>query len=399
VKKHLLFLFIAFIGITIINSAKAQTYDPYAVQVINNLIANNGLFATPDAPETWDFATWNNEIPKKLIKMVFFYGPPYGPLYGDVSLLGLETLKELELCEPQIGRLDLTNCAQLKTLEIHTGICLHKIDATGCTQLESLICRISNLKELDIADCTSLKTLVCSDGKLQRLDIAHCLQLEILDCSNNNLTDLDIQNLTQLKELWCIKNHISELDLSCQEQLQVLICNNNCLSKIVHKSELLSFSGSSQEVSLILYKDKDVFNTSMDLCFPHFGNNAISYENGILSSSDSSAKSTSFSVSLVYANSLKLSGTMNFSYSTLGDTKLFENTQLKVYPNPVQHTFFVECENCNNIKLYDIFGKEVLSQNANDKTQINISHLPQGVYIVDVFSGYKNIGTVKIVKQ
>jgi len=46
-----------------------------------------------------------------------------------------------------------------------------------------------------------------------------------------------------------------------------------------------------------------------------------------------------------------------------------------------------------------MLGKEVLTQNANGKTEINISHLTQGVYNVQIISDGKIIGNSKIVKQ
>jgi hypothetical protein len=46
-----------------------------------------------------------------------------------------------------------------------------------------------------------------------------------------------------------------------------------------------------------------------------------------------------------------------------------------------------------------MLGKEVLNQNINGKSEINISHLPKGIYNVRVFSESKIIGNSKIVKQ
>lgn len=71
---------------------------------------------------------------------------------------------------------------------------------------------------------------------------------------------------------------------------------------------------------------------------------------------------------------------------------------LSIYPNPVNDIFFVEYEESVLIKLYDILGKEVLSQNVKGKTEINISNLPQGVYSVSVFSDKREIANRKIVK-
>ena len=76
-----------------------------------------------------------------------------------------------------------------------------------------------------------------------------------------------------------------------------------------------------------------------------------------------------------------------------------ENYPIIIYPNPTKDILSVECENVNVIKLYDILGKEMLTQTVNGKTEINIKHLPKGMYIINVVSEGKFIGNSKIVKQ
>ena len=84
-----------------------------------------------------------------------------------------------------------------------------------------------------------------------------------------------------------------------------------------------------------------------------------------------------------------------------------ESVKIIIYPNPTNGKLFIECENIITIKLYDMLGKEVLTQPANgntstpfsSRTEINISHLPTGVYSVQVLSDGKVVGNSKIVKQ
>ena len=68
------------------------------------------------------------------------------------------------------------------------------------------------------------------------------------------------------------------------------------------------------------------------------------------------------------------------------------------YPNPAQNSFFINCESISTIKLYDVLGKEVLSQPANGQTEIDISRLPKGIYNVIVFLENRTESN-KIVKQ
>jgi len=59
----------------------------------------------------------------------------------------------------------------------------------------------------------------------------------------------------------------------------------------------------------------------------------------------------------------------------------------------------VEFVGIATIKLYDMLGKEVLSQTANGKSEININYLPNGVYSVHILSEDRIVGSSKIVKQ
>ena len=72
---------------------------------------------------------------------------------------------------------------------------------------------------------------------------------------------------------------------------------------------------------------------------------------------------------------------------------------LKIYPNPVRSSFIVDYEGFIQVKIYDMLGKEILSQDTNGKTEININHLSKGIYNVNVISGGRIIGNSKIVKQ
>lgn len=95
--------------------------------------------------------------------------------------------------------------------------------------------------------------------------------------------------------------------------------------------------------------------------------------------------------------------TQDFNITVNANVNIIEimrdNSYIKIYPNPSLNSFFIDCVNSDEIKLYDISGKEVLSQNVNDKTEINIEHLPKGIYHVRVFSRSKIVGKSKFVKQ
>ena len=86
-------------------------------------------------------------------------------------------------------------------------------------------------------------------------------------------------------------------------------------------------------------------------------------------------------------------------YSIAMDINTPKVEDIKIYPNPAKDIFFVECENVYLITLYDMLGREVLNQNINGKSAINISHLASGVYYIRILSKGKIIGNSKIMKQ
>lgn len=91
--------------------------------------------------------------------------------------------------------------------------------------------------------------------------------------------------------------------------------------------------------------------------------------------------------------------TINIGNVGISDPYTAETKSINIYPNPTHDKFVVELDGVVSVKLYDMFGKELLTQTVNGKGEININHLPKGVYNVSVLSEDKVIGNRKIVKQ
>jgi hypothetical protein len=353
-KKTVLILFIAFIGITTMNSAKAQTYDPYAVQVINNLIANNGLFATPDAPETWHFATWDNEIPKKLIKMEFFFGPPYGPLYGDVSLLGLETLKELVLGEPQIGRLDLTNCTQLKTLEIHTGIMAEISNAALYHLKTDSIIDLNQIRDWydEMYNLSAKYSLAETYYQLGKYDEG--FKTLSLIPEMYKLSEYEVVEHMNYVSLFTFKNKIRESGRTIAELNEDEI------------NQLLYFTGASNGLSSLMAKGILCF--FYEICFEDetYGEQyAVSGERDEISGNE---------------------GEKSYALT------LLRSCGLEIYPNPGKDYITVVCPAMQHIIIYDITGRIVKKINSNgvSQTSIAVSELKNGLYFLHVHTTNNN---------
>ena len=120
-------------------------------------------------------------------------------------------------------------------------------------------------------------------------------------------------------------------------------------------------------------------------------------------------------LSKVYICGSYASSTISFGNSTLNNAGIADlyiaeasdltvgidnsfSTELSIYPNPTNNTLFINNlpEN-SKIKVFDIFGKEVLNQ-ENINNQIDVSGLQIGIYFMKI-ENKKGIFTEKFVKQ
>ncbi len=76
------------------------------------------------------------------------------------------------------------------------------------------------------------------------------------------------------------------------------------------------------------------------------------------------------------------------TYKQIGQLSITDISipKINIYPNPTENSFFVEQEKFSTIILYDMLGREIINQNINGTSEINMTHLPKGVYNVKVVS-------------
>lgn len=71
-----------------------------------------------------------------------------------------------------------------------------------------------------------------------------------------------------------------------------------------------------------------------------------------------------------------------------------------MYPNPVADELIISSNKTDNIvTIYNISGKKVLHQKFNKNVELQVSDLPEGMYLVKVKQGNGNIVTKQIIKQ
>ena len=88
------------------------------------------------------------------------------------------------------------------------------------------------------------------------------------------------------------------------------------------------------------------------------------------------------------------------STTTALATNNFQFAGFEAYPNPTNDILNLKnSQNIDNITVFDLLGKEVLTQKINaTESQIDISTLSSGMYLIKVKAG-ENSKTIKIIKQ
>jgi len=96
-------------------------------------------------------------------------------------------------------------------------------------------------------------------------------------------------------------------------------------------------------------------------------------------------------------------GLESHPFGTLGiDDLAFENANISVYPNPTKGSLNIKTDKTISYAIYNILGQSVkLSGNINNNSErfINISHLPDGIYILKAEDDNKNSKSFKIIKR
>lgn len=89
-----------------------------------------------------------------------------------------------------------------------------------------------------------------------------------------------------------------------------------------------------------------------------------------------------------------------FANTVLSSTTFEDNTTFKVFPNPSNGIFSIESNTNTTIEVFDLIGKQILSQNGNmGNSELNLSHVSAGTYFVKVTNDNKQTKTIKLIKQ
>jgi len=209
----------------------------------------------------------------------------------------------------------VSNLTQLKHLYCNDNQ-LSSLDVSNSTQLIYLMCANNRLSSLDVSNSTQLKLLLCYNNRLSTLDVSNLTQLTELNCLNNQISSLDVSKLTQLTTLGCSNNQLSSLDVSNLTQLRELGCSGNHLTVL----DLTGFRGfigfgASGQTRVLTFTEISSGYTA-NIAFSDgttFDNTALSYNNGVLTSTSKAVTSSNF-ISPTGLSGYELSGTLTMTY-------------------------------------------------------------------------------------
>jgi len=204
------------------------------------------------------------------------------------------------------------------------------------------------LTTLNLTQNTDLEDLKCYDNSLNTLNLGQNTALSTLDCGSNLLNTLDLSQNLDLESLVCSNNSLSELDLSLNTSLNFLICTyNNPLT-------LLNVANGNNINFAYFRVDQNPNLTCIQV-------------------DDATWSTTNWTNIDAIA-----------SFSTDCSTLAIEDVSIQninVYPNPTTNLIKIRSSAIiNKIELYDLIGKQVLL--TKQTNQIDVSHLPSGIYLL-----------------
>lgn len=330
------------------------------------------------------------------------------------SLTGLDVSKNknlihLEFSQNAISSLNLVNNKLLKTLYCDSnnfGI----LSVTDNEELTYLNCSSNKLEQLDVSKNLNLIGLNCSHNNIEQLDVSNNLKLRSLDCSMNSLNNLDLNFSDKIKfggSLYCFDNNLKSLNVSQIKYIGEFLCSN---------SKIIDFNTGNTEFGYIDCSSNDFVNLDFSgnridrlICKRNNSLEKINIANGENDKIDSVDLQYSYPYCIQIDegfvpptdNSWIKSYTSTYGYGDdCNPLSINENAldkDISLYPNPVISTLNIETKQIiNQVSVFNTLGAKVLETNAS---QLNVSQLQKGLYLVKITTDTGSEVTKRFVKQ
>ncbi len=350
----------------------------------------------------------------------------YDNAITSLNLANNPVLTRLNCANNQLTGLNLSNKQSLKSVYCGTNK-LSSLTIAASPNIQVLDCSVNELTMLDVFGIPGLIDLYCDNNQLETLNLSNNSNLKKLHCGANELTYLNVYVTPALINLHCDNNQIETLNLTNNSNLKTLHCDNNLMTAIdvsanlkltellCHNNYSLAAIDVSVNTDLLKFQCSNTAVTSLDL-----SNNAKLE----LVYADNTAKLTSLNVANG-ANHLIVGGGTHFnisnapkltcvqvddaSYSSTNWTNKdaqtsystncsslsvndldFANT-LVIYPNPTQSDLFFKSEtDIEQVTVLSLTGVQI-AEYIIDDNKIDVSNLPQGVYVLSISTDTDNI--------
>lgn len=307
-----------------------------------------------------------------------------------VDLSGLKHLTYFECAEGGCGYVNLENNLSIKHVDVQHASNSFK----GCYNLETFRARFSNL-ELDFTNYTKLYSIY-SEESLSSLIVKGCNSLEMVELDGNFETlMLDFSDCTNLKTLILRDIKLTELNLTNVNKLEKLVVNASNLDNL----DLSNMPNLKTAYIAFGINNLNIKNGSLFTVEPNFEN---SYKEGLDLEYASDLKSIcvdegeyEFVKSLLKKYGYNPIITTDCNNLSVSENEL--NTLNTTFsPNPTQGKITFT-ERVDELKVFDLSGRLVKNIAVNT-TEVDLSDLQNGVYMMQVSQGQKTFNT-KVVKE
>lgn len=234
----------------------------------------------------------------------------------------------------------------------------------------------------------NLENLKINQTYADHINLNMLVNLKQLDCIDNMLSTIDLSNNILLEELYTSNdgdvmplNSILEIDLSNNPNIHTLRANG---------STKINLNNNSNNPNTTINVGVSGWG------FPPgqiFGNVCIKVDNaqGAQNNQYPYSQWTVLHYNMTYSYTDDLA---TCSLSTINNSI----TKTNIFPNPVKDIlYFSTSQIVDNAIIYDTLGRKILEQNQPG-TNISVSELASGNYIVKITSGIKTT-TEKFIKQ
>lgn len=265
-------------------------------------------------------------------------------------------------------------------------------DLTGIedfSALQYLNCSNNSISNIDLSQNVNLTELFCSNNLITYINVDFNSQLYSLDCSHNLLTSLNVMNNPNLTFLSFSYNALTDINLTQHiYPLVVLEADHNRLEGTLNISNcpnLQVFDASNQDPNcptclapgeLICVNIQNGNNAS----FTHINLGEIltlrcvQVDDVAWAEANWTGSNFNFGSEVVFSENC----------ANVMSTNQVDLNAISMYPNPVKDILYFS-EEVSQIMIADVSGR-MLMQIPTKSKSINVSKLPNGVYLLNAIS-------------